>query len=84
MSDINDLIQHAMDQDFNKASQVFGDLMGNKISDALEQEKASIASVLYNDDIEVEEDEFDDDDDIELSDEDIDELIDNEDFDEDE
>ena len=84
MSDINDLIQHAMDQDFNKANQVFGDLMGNKISDALEQEKASIASVLYNDDIEVEEDEFDDDDDIELSDEDIDELIDNEDFDEDE
>lgn len=73
MSDINDLIQHALDQDYNKASQVFGDLMGQKVNDALEQEKIGLADQIFNGvapeedtDLDDEElDEFEDDEDVE-------------------
>lgn len=71
MSDINDLIKSALDQDYNKANQVFGDLMGEKIDDALDQEKAKIASQIYGDG-EPEEDLVDD--------EDLEDLIDDEDL----
>jgi hypothetical protein len=79
MSDINDLIQHALDQDYNKASAVFGDLMGEKIGDALEQEKINIANRIYNGgepELEPEETdlELEDDEEIDLTDEEIDEI----------
>lgn len=45
---IEDLVQHALDQDFNKANQVFGDLMGVKINDVLDQEKIRLADQIYN------------------------------------
>jgi hypothetical protein len=45
---IEDLVQNALDQDFNKANQIFGDLMGAKISDALDAEKVKLADQLYN------------------------------------
>jgi len=53
---IEDLVQHALDQDFNKANQVFGDLMGVKINDVLDQEKIRLADQIYNG-VEPEEDE---------------------------
>ena len=73
MSDIQDLIQHALNQDYNKANEVFGDLMGDKIGNALEQQKADIASQIYNggapeEDI--------DEEDIDIDDEELDELVD--------
>ena len=36
--EVTDLIQHALDQDYNKANKVFGDMMGVKVNDALEAE----------------------------------------------
>lgn len=55
MSDIKDLIQHALDQDYNKASEVFGTTMSVKIQDVLDQEKVKLANQIYNG-VEAEED----------------------------
>ena len=53
-----DLVQHAVDKDYNKANKIFGDLMGSKINDALEQEKIRLADQIYNGvDADAEEDE---------------------------
>lgn len=77
MSDINDLIQSALDQDYNKANQVFGDLMGEKIGNALDQQKANIAAQIYNGGA-PQEDDFESDD--ELNDDEIEDMIDDEDL----
>lgn len=46
---VKDLIQNALDQDYNKANKVFGDIMGLKVQDILDQEKIRIADQMYND-----------------------------------
>lgn len=61
---LEDLVQHALDQNYNKANQVFGDLMGQKINDILDQKKVEVAGQIYGDlndegDIEDENDETD-------------------------
>ena len=43
-----DLVQSALDKDYNSANKIFGDLMGSKINDALEQEKIRLADQIYN------------------------------------
>lgn len=43
-----DLIQNALDQDYNKANDVFGELMTIKIADVLDQEKINLAGQIYN------------------------------------
>jgi len=48
MSGIEDLIQASLDQDYNKASEVFGDVMTIKMDDALEQEKVALSQQVYN------------------------------------
>ena len=45
---LEDMIQASLDQDYNKASKVFGDLMGTKLNDALDAEKIKIAGQIYN------------------------------------
>ena len=45
---IEDLVQHSLNQDYNKASKVFGDLMTNKLNTALDQAKMKIAGQVYN------------------------------------
>ena len=60
-----DLVQHALDQDYNKANKVFGDVMGVRINDVLDQEKIKLADQLYNGD-EPEEDEEVEDEQLEL------------------
>lgn len=71
---LNDLVQHALAQDFNKANKIFGDLMGTKIQDALDQEKIKLADQIYNGaelDDDPEEEEMDlEDEDVEAGDED--------------
>lgn len=71
---LNDLVQHALAQDFNKANKIFGDLMGTKIQDALDQEKIKLADQIYNGaelDDDPEDEEMDlEDEDIEAGDED--------------
>tara|TARA_Y200000002_G_C22295725_1_gene502383 strand:- start:203 stop:511 length:309 start_codon:yes stop_codon:yes gene_type:complete len=43
-----DLIQNALDQDYNKASEVFGDIMTDKVSDILDQAKVALAGQMFN------------------------------------
>ena len=58
MSDIKDLIQHALDQDYNKASEVFGQVMSIKTQEVLDQAKVKLAGQIYNgEEAEEEEDE---------------------------
>ena len=78
MSDIENLINQAFNKDYNAAGESFVDIMNQKMSDALEQEKIRMANSIYNDDI--------DDEDLDLDDEDEDdwEEIDMTDDDEDE
>ncbi len=45
---IEDLIQHSLDQDYNKANEIFGSVIGTKLDDALEQEKVRMANSVYN------------------------------------
>ena len=75
MSNIEDLINSVMDQDFAKAGPMFSELMQQKLADSLDQEKIKVAGVVFND-----EEEFEDDDELEdISDEEIGEIIDEED-----
>ena len=45
---ITDMIQYALDQDFNKANDVFNNMMTVKMSDLLDQEKIKLADQIYN------------------------------------
>lgn len=47
-NDVQGLIQHAMDQDFNKANKIFGDIMTVKMNDLLDQERIRLADQIYN------------------------------------
>lgn len=80
MSTIEDLVQASLNQDYNGANEIFGDLMSSKISDALEQEKIQLANNIYNG---VEEEEVEDFDVDDLEDEDFDDEEDLEDDEED-
>jgi len=69
---IEDLVQAAINQDFTAASDIFGDVMDEKMSDALEQEKIAVASSVYGDE-EINDDDIEiDDEDLEFDDEDLD------------
>ncbi len=75
MSNIEDLINSVMDQDFAKAGPMFSELMQQKLADSLDQEKIKVAGVMFND-----EEEFEDDEELEeISDEEIGEIVDEED-----
>jgi hypothetical protein len=75
MSSIEDLINNVMDQDFAKAGPMFSELMQQKLTDALDQEKVRVAGAIFNDD----EDGLE-----EISDEEIGEIVDDEDEEEEE
>ena len=45
---IEDIINHVTKQDFSKAAPTFAEIMASKVDDALEQEKISIASQVFN------------------------------------
>ena len=70
--DIIDMINKVSDEEYAKASNIFNSLIGDKISDRLDQEKIAVANSIFNngDDDEsddLEEYEFDDED-LELED----------------
>ena len=80
---IKDLIANALEQDYNGANKIFGDVMTVRQNDLLDQEKIKLADQLFNG---AEEDDDADEDD-ELGDEDDDQLeleLDSEDGDEEE
>lgn len=45
---IQDLINHSLNQDYNKANEIFGTVVGQKLDFALEQEKIRLANSVYN------------------------------------
>lgn len=45
---LHDLVQHALDQDYNKANSVFNDMMTVKLNDILDQKKVEVAGQIYN------------------------------------
>jgi len=71
---LQDMIQHALDQDYNKANDVFNDMMTVKMTDLLDQEKIKMSDQYYNGvDPEEEDDEEDDQLELDLETEDDDE-----------
>jgi len=70
--EIKDLIRHALDQDYNKASNVFGEIMSVKMSDLLNQEEIKVANQIYNGVEDTEEEEEDGD--VVIDDADLDDI----------
>lgn len=69
--EIGNFIDAVAAQNFNQAKNNFDEILGNKIADSLEQEKAVVANTLFNGvDDDDEEDFEDDDEDFEDDDED--------------
>lgn len=71
---IEDFIDQISSKDFTSAQNTFGDVMRDRMQDALDQEKAALAGTLFGEEEEVDEDddqlEMDfDEDDEELEDE---------------
>ena len=59
---IEDLVQHSLAQDYNKANEVFGTVMTTKLADVLDQTKVILAGQIYNGDPEDEDDPLEDED----------------------
>jgi hypothetical protein len=62
-----DFIDSIMDKDFNSAQGKFADMMQDRISDALEQQKIAVAGTMFGEPEDDAED-LDDDDDVEWDD----------------
>ena len=48
MENIEQLIQQAADKDYATANTTFADIMNQKLSDALEQERIKVSGQIYN------------------------------------
>jgi hypothetical protein len=57
--EIQNMVQHAMDQEYTKANDIFKDVMTIKLNDLLDQEEVRIADQMFNG---VEDEDFEDDD----------------------
>ena len=76
---MSELVSAALEKDYNKANQIFSDLMGQRVGDILDQEKIKIANQVYNGIDPDPEDEVEDDDDqleLDLEDDADDDLMD--------
>ena len=77
---IVEVSNHSLNQDYNKANEIFGDVLGQKLDAALEQEKIRMANSVYNgNDPDEEENDDESDEQLELDLEDDDASIDDED-----
>lgn len=84
MSEIEDMIQFVMDDNFNKANDIFKNAIGDKVSDALDQEKIGLAADIFNggrvvqpegEELEGDEDDIsDEEEDFEITDEDLENI----------
>lgn len=83
-NEIETMINHIIDGEYDKANNAFGDLVGAKMNDSIEQEKIAVAQQIFNSiddenssDLEDEEFDFTDeeleeiDQELELEDEDV-------------
>lgn len=79
---IANMIDYITQSEFQKANDVFNDLLGQRVSDSLEQEKVAIAQAMYSpeeedEDLGDETTEVDEDDiDMEVSDEELEAAMD--------
>jgi len=48
MTMTTDMIQNALNKDYNKANEIFGEIMTQRVNDALDQEKIKLADQIYN------------------------------------
>lgn len=48
MAEVTDFLDQVINQDFAAAAPLFADIMGDRVSDSLEQEKVKIANSVYN------------------------------------
>lgn len=48
MTMTTDMIQNALNKDYNKANEIFGEIMAQRVNDALDQEKIKLADQIYN------------------------------------
>jgi len=69
-----ELIQRALDQDYNQANKTFGEIMTVKMNDLLDQEQIRLADNIYNgvEDDDVTDDEIDQA--LEMEDDDVEEV----------
>lgn len=75
---LSNMIDYITQSEFQKANDIFNDVLGQRVSDALDQEKVAVAQAMYSPEEEDEEDladettEVDEDDiDMEVSDEEL-------------
>lgn len=45
---LGDLVQAALDKDYNKANEIFGNAISVKLDDLLDQERVKLAGQIYN------------------------------------
>lgn len=72
---LSDMIDYITQSEFEKANAIWNDAIGQRVTDALDQEKIAVAQAMYTIDNEDLDDETmgidDEDDDFEVSDEDL-------------
>jgi len=67
---ISDMIDHIHNSEFEKASAIWNDAIGQRVGDAIDQEKIAVAQSIYTIDQEDLDDEFEDED-LDFSDEEL-------------
>lgn len=86
--ELANMIDYITQSEFQKANDIFNDVLGQRVSDVLDQEKVAMAQSMYSDDEESEEYEMsDEDEDLEVTEDEfenaLDELENEEEFEED-
>jgi hypothetical protein len=87
---LSNMIDYITQSEFEKANDIFNDVLAQRVSDSLDQEKVAVAQAMYSSEEEIESDEVeieasDDDIDLEVSDEELEAAVDDlENFDDDE
>jgi hypothetical protein len=57
---ISKMVDYITQSEYTKANDVFNELLAQRVSDSLEQEKIAVAQAIYSDEDESEEDEYTD------------------------
>ena len=75
---LSNMIDYITQSEFQKANDIFNDVLGQRVSDALDQEKVAVAQAMYSPEEESDEYEMsdEDDEDLEISDEEMEAAMD--------
>ena len=73
---LSNMIDYITQSEFQKANDIFNDVLGQRVSDALDQEKVAVAQAMYSaeeesNEYEMSDDQEDDEEDMEVSDEEL-------------